>query len=66
MKPTIQPSPQMNRLGTFKWPLRIYSMNRGHTVDVEAPMDTGVACTTLPGRVLRDLGMNLWQGAGSS
>ena len=46
--------------------MRITSMNRMHTVDIEAPIDTGVACTTLSWRVLRDLGIEPMASAGLS
>ena len=44
-------------MGTFSWPLRISSMNGRHSVDIEVMVDTRTAYTTLPGRVLRDLGV---------
>ena len=42
---------------TFNWPLRISSMDGQQSVDIEATVDTGAAYTTLPGRVLRELGI---------
>ena len=44
-------------MGTFEWPLRIASMD-GHTSrEIEATVDTGAAYTTLPGSLLRELGI---------
>ena len=44
-------------MGTFEWPLRIASMD-GHTSrEIEATVDTGAAYTTLPARILRELGI---------
>ena len=42
-------------MGTFKWPLRISSMDGQQTREIEATVDTGAAYTTLPGSLLRDL-----------
>ena len=44
-------------MGTFKCPLRISSMDRHQTREVEATVDTGAAYTTLPASLLRDLGV---------
>ena len=44
-------------MGTFQWPLRISSMDGRRARDVEATVDTGAAYTTLPGRLLRELGI---------
>ena len=44
-------------MGTFKWPLRISSMDGQQAQDVEATVDTGAAYTTLPGSFLRELGI---------
>ncbi len=44
-------------MGTFRWPLRISSMDGQRTQDLEATVDTGAAYTTLPGRLLRELGI---------
>ena len=44
-------------MGTFRWPLRISSMDGQRTQDIEATVDTGAAYTTLPGSILRDLGI---------
>ena len=41
----------------FKWPMRIETMDRRRALDVEATVDTGAAYTVLPGRLLRDLGV---------
>lgn len=44
-------------MGTFKWPLRISSMDRKQVQDIEATVDTGAAYTTLPARLLHELGV---------
>ena len=44
-------------MGTFTWPLRISSMDGQHSLDVEATVDTGAFYTTLPARLLRELGI---------
>ena len=44
-------------MGTFKWPLRISSMDGQQTQDVEATVDTGASFTTLPSNLLRELGI---------
>ena len=44
-------------MGTFKWPLRISSMDCQKTLEIEATVDTGAAYTTLPARLLRELGV---------
>ena len=44
-------------MGTFTWPLHISSMNGGQGRDIEALVDTGATFTTLPGSLLRDLGI---------
>ena len=44
-------------MGTVNCPLRISSMDGQQSVDIEATVDTGAAYTTLPGRVLRELGI---------
>ena len=44
-------------MGTFRWPLRISSMDGQRTQDLEATVDTGAAYTTLPGILLRELGI---------
>ena len=43
-------------MGTFTCPMRIDGVN-GQSLDVDATVDTGAAFTTLPGRLLRDLGV---------
>ena len=42
-------------MGTFKWPLRISSMDGQQAQEIEATVDTGAAYTTLPGSLLREL-----------
>ena len=44
-------------MGTFTWPMRISSMDGQHSLDVEATVDTGAFYTTLPARLLRELGI---------
>ena len=44
-------------MGTFRCPLRISSMDGQQERDVEATVDTGAAYTTLPGSLLRELGI---------
>ena len=44
-------------MGTFRWPLRISSMDGQQAQDIEATVDTGAAYTTLPGGLLRELGI---------
>ena len=44
-------------MGTFKWPLRISSMDGQRSRDIEATVDTGASFTTLPPSLLRDLGI---------
>ena len=44
-------------MGTFKWPLRISSMEGHQVQDIEAIVGTGAVYTMLPGSLLRDLGI---------
>ena len=44
-------------MGTFRWPLHISSMDGQQAQEVEATVDTGAAYTTLPGSLLRELGI---------
>ena len=44
-------------MGTFKWPLRVSSMDGQQGQDIEATVDTGAAYTTLPARLLSELGV---------
>ena len=44
-------------MGTFQWPMRISSMDGRQSRDIEATVDTGAAYTTLPARLLRELGV---------
>ena len=43
---------------TFKWPLRISSMDGQQARDIEATVDTGASFTTLPWNLLRELGID--------
>jgi predicted aspartyl protease len=44
-------------MGTFRWPLRISSLDGQQAQDIEATVDTGAAYTTMPGGLLRGLGI---------
>ena len=44
-------------MGTFNWPLRISSMDGQQSRDIEATVYTGAAYTTLPARVLHEIGV---------
>ena len=44
-------------MGTFKWTLRVASMDGEKSREIEATVDTGAAYTTLPARLLRELGI---------
>ena len=44
-------------MGTFRWPLRISSVDGQRSQEIEATVDTGAAYTTLPAGLLRDLGI---------
>ena len=44
-------------MGTFRWPLRISSMDGQHSLYIEATVDIGAFYTTLPARLLRELGV---------
>ena len=50
-------------MGTFKWPLRISSMDGQQAQDIEATVDTGASFTTLPSSLLRELGIEPTGGA---
>ena len=45
-------------MGTFRWPLRISSLDGQRNLDMEATVDTGAAYTVLPGGLLRELGID--------
>jgi len=44
-------------MGTFNWPMRIADMDGRQSRDIEATVDTGAAYTTLPARLLREIGV---------
>ena len=44
-------------MGTFTWPMRISTMDGQQSLDVEATVDTGASYTTIPTRLLRELGV---------
>ena len=44
-------------MGTFKWPLRISGMDGQQTREIEATVDTSAAFTTLPSRLLHEIGV---------
>ncbi len=48
---------EVSNMGTFNWPLRISSMDGKQARDIEAMVDTGAAYTTLPTRLLHELGV---------
>ena len=45
------------RMGTFSWQLDISDLDERETLAIEATVDTGAAYTMLPGRMLRELGV---------
>ncbi len=47
----------MDSMGTFNWVFQISGMNGGAAREIEATVDTGAAYTTLPARVLHELGV---------
>ncbi|MCY3616249.1 MAG: hypothetical protein OXG66_01125 [Acidimicrobiaceae bacterium] len=44
-------------MGMFTCPMRIETMDGRRSLDLEATVDTGAAYTTVPGRLLRELGV---------
>ena len=44
-------------MGTFRWSLRVSGMDGRHSRDIEATVDTGAAYTTLPARLLHEIGV---------
>ena len=44
-------------MGVFNWPMRLTSMDGQRSMDVEATVDTGAAYTTVPARLLTQLGI---------
>ena len=44
-------------VGTFKWPVRICSVDGQQAQDIEATVDTGASFTTLRSRLLGELGI---------
>ena len=44
-------------MGTFSWPIRIASLDGLQSREMEGIVDTGAAYTTLPARLLRELGV---------
>ena len=44
-------------MGTFNWPMRISSPDGRLSREIEAAVDTGAMYTTIPTRLLRDLGI---------
>ena len=56
-RPGVPGSARIDCMGTFKWPLRISNMNSGASREIEATVDAGAAYTTLPARLLRELGV---------
>ena len=44
-------------MGTFKWPVRVSSIDGERSVEVEATVDTGAFYSQFPARLLRSLGI---------
>ena len=44
-------------MGTFKWPVRISSLDGERSAEVEATVDTGAFFSAMPARLLRSLGI---------
>ena len=44
-------------MGTFNWSARIEGMDERESREIEAVVDTGAAYTTVPARILRELGV---------
>ena len=44
-------------MGTFNHSLRLSDTSSGQSMDIEATVDTGAAYTTIPSRLLRQLGI---------
>ncbi|MCY4369826.1 MAG: aspartyl protease family protein [bacterium] len=44
-------------MGTFSWPVRISSLDGRRIREVEMTVDTGAAYTTLPARLLHEMGI---------
>ena len=44
-------------MGTFALSIRVAGMDGGESREIEAIVDTGAAYTTLPGRLLREMGV---------
>ena len=44
-------------MGTFGLPIRVAAMDGAESREIEAIVDTGAAYTTLPGRLLREMGV---------
>ena len=44
-------------MGTFKWPMTVFSLDGQRSADVEATVDTGSLHCAMPARLLRGLGI---------
>ena len=44
-------------LGVFNWPVRLESMDRQRSLEIEAMVDTGASYTIVPAALLNDLGV---------
>ena len=44
-------------MGMFKWPVRLETTDGQRSLELTATVDTGAAYTVVPGRLLRDLGV---------
>ena len=44
-------------MGVFNWPVRLDSMDRQRSLEIEAMVDTGASYTIVPAALLNDLGV---------
>lgn len=44
-------------MGMFGWPMRIETLDRRRSLELEPVVDTGAAYTVVPGRLLHELGV---------
>ena len=44
-------------MGMFKWPVRLETMDGQRSLELKATVDTGAAYTTVPGSLLREMGV---------
>ena len=48
---------EAENLGVFNWPVRLDSMDRQRSLEIEAMVDTGASYTIVPAALLNDLGV---------